>query len=80
MLLFQYFWKNRKFRSKPSQFCHSLESNLPENITRRELESIQESLMVTSARKLKCAVYDGKDNQEKFPNLKESMARPWVKK
>ena len=38
-----------------------MKSNLPENITERELESIQESLLVTSARKLKGAVYDEKD-------------------
>ena len=37
---------------------------MPENITERELESIQESLFVTSATKLKGAVYDEKDKQE----------------
>ena len=41
-----------------------MKNNLPENIAGRELESIQESLLVTSGRKLKGAVYDEKDKQE----------------
>ena len=40
-----------------------MKNSLPENFTGR-LESIQESLSVTSARKLKRAVYDEKDKQE----------------
>ena len=40
-----------------------MKNNLLENFTGR-LESIQESLSVTSARKLKRAVYDEKDKQE----------------
>ena len=72
-----------------------MKNNLPENITGRKLESIQENLLVTSVRKH--GVYDEKNKQgkyvsehgfavtarklkPKFPNLNESTLRPWVKK
>ena len=94
MLLFQYFQRSGKSQSKPSQFGQSLKNNLSENITGRELESIQESLLVTSARKFKRDVYDEKNKQEiaKYASTKgfaavtrkfkpnENMMHPWVKK
>ena len=65
-----------------------MKNNLLENITGIELESIQESLLVTSARKH--AVYDEKGKQEvakyvstavskfkpSFPIFSESMVYP----
>lgn len=67
-----------------------MKNNLLENITGIELESIQESLLVTSARNLKHAVYDEKGKQEvakyvstavskfkpSFPIFSESMVYP----
>ena len=76
MLLFQYFQRSGKSQSKPSQFGQSLKNNLSENITGRELESIQESLLVTSARKFKRDVYDEKNKQEiaKYASTKRFAA------
>ena len=56
MSLFQYFQK--------SGYRNVTLDNLSENTTGRELESIQESLSGTSARKLERTVYDEKDKQE----------------
>ena len=64
MVLFQLFQKSGKSQSESSEFCQSLKNNLPENLTGRELESIQERLWVTFAMKLKVAVNDEKVKQD----------------
>ena len=69
--------KSGKSQSELSEFCQCLKNNLPENITGKKVESIRESLSVTSARKLKRdenydvndkrdkrAAYDEKEKQE----------------
>ena len=66
--------KSGKSQSELSEFCQCLKNNLPENITGKKVESIRESLSVTSARKLKRdenydvndkrAAYDEKGKQE----------------
>lgn len=64
MSLFQYFQKRGKSQSEPSKFCQSLKDNFLEHHPGRRLLWIQESLLVTFTRKLKCAVYDEKWKQE----------------
>ena len=64
MSLFQYFQRSGKNRSLQAFEIVSIKNNLPENINDKELDSIQERLMLTAdAKNKKRVVYEEKDKQ-----------------
>ena len=65
MSLLQYFKKSERTQAlDPSKVCESMKNNLPDNVTAKDLEKVQQSLKITCEGKKKRVVYGEKDKQE----------------
>ena len=63
--LLQYFKKSERTQPlDPSKVCESMKNNLPDNVTAKDLEKVQQSLKITCEGKKKRVVYGEKDKQE----------------